>query len=143
MVLPFGLINAVATFQAVMNRVFEHPKFLADGKVNPLAAISDLVLVFIDDILIFSKTAEENVEHVKIVMDVLRQISILINMSACSWGQTEMPYLGTLRAKMASKLILKRLKLSLPGLSLLISMRFSNFLASPTSFASTYRASPI
>ena len=38
-----------------MHRVFEHPKFLADRKVNPLAAISDFVLVFIDDILIFSK----------------------------------------------------------------------------------------
>ena len=41
-----------------MNRVFEHPKFLADGKVNPLAASSDFVLVFIDDILTFSKSAE-------------------------------------------------------------------------------------
>ena len=38
---------------------------------------------------------------------------------------------------------LQGLKLLLPGLSLLISMRFSNFLASPTSFASTYRATPI
>ncbi len=77
-VLPFGLTNAPATFQSVMNRVFEHPKFLVDGKVNPLTAISDFVLVFIDDILIFSKTAQEHIEHVRIVMDVLRQNSILI-----------------------------------------------------------------
>ena len=55
-VLPFGLTNAPATFQAVMNRVFEHPKFLADGSINPLSAMSDFVLVFIDDILIFSKS---------------------------------------------------------------------------------------
>jgi hypothetical protein len=34
-----------------MNRVFEHPKFLADGEVKPQAAISDFVLVFMDDIL--------------------------------------------------------------------------------------------
>ena len=72
---------------------------MADGKVNPLAAISDFVLVFIDDILIFSKTAEEHVEHDKIVMDVLRQNSILIKMSKCSWGQTELPSLGHIVSK--------------------------------------------
>ena len=33
-----------------MNRVFDHPKFLANDKVNPLSALSDYVLVFIDDI---------------------------------------------------------------------------------------------
>ena len=48
-----------------MNRVFEHPKFLADGSINPLSAVSDFVLVFIDDIPIFSKSAEEHIEHVK------------------------------------------------------------------------------
>ncbi len=109
-VLPFGLTNAPATFQAVMNRVFEHPKFLANGKVNPLAAISDFVLVFIDDILIFSKTAEEHVEHVKIVMDVLRQNSILIKMSKCSWGQTELPYLGHIVSKDGIKVDPKKIE---------------------------------
>ncbi len=52
-------------FGLLQGSKFEHPKFLADGKVNPLAAISDFVLVFIDDILIFSKTAEEHIEHVQ------------------------------------------------------------------------------
>ena len=51
-VLYFGLTHAPATFQAVMNRVFEHPKFLADGSINPLSAMSDFVLVFIDGVLI-------------------------------------------------------------------------------------------
>ena len=88
-----------ATFQAVMNRVFEHPKFLADGEVKPQAAISDFVLVFMDDILIFSKTADEHVEHVKLVMDALRQKSILIKIYKCSWGQTELPSLGHIVSK--------------------------------------------
>ncbi len=109
-VLPFGLTNAPATFQAVMNRVFEHPKFLANGKVNPLAAISDFVLVFIDDILIFTKTAEEHVEHVKIFMDVLRQNSILIKVSKCSWGQTELPYLGHIVSKDGIKVDPKKIE---------------------------------
>lgn len=76
-VLPFGFINVPATFQTIMIRVFDHPKFLANGKVNPVSALSDYVLVFIDGILIFSKSAEEHVQHVKTVMEVLRQHSIL------------------------------------------------------------------
>ena len=93
-VLPFGLTNAAATFQAVMDRVFEHPKFLADGSINPLSAMSEFVLVFIYDITDFSKFAEEHIEHVKTVMSVIRQQSILIKMSQCACGHTELPYLG-------------------------------------------------
>ena len=47
----------------------------------------------------FSKTAEEHVEHVKVVMDALRQKSILIKIYKCSWGQTELPYLGHIVSK--------------------------------------------
>lgn len=54
-VLPFGLTNAPATFQAVMNRLFNQPKFNADGTENPMHILSEFVLVFIDDILIFRK----------------------------------------------------------------------------------------
>ena len=79
--------------------VFEHPKFLADGKVNPLAATADFAQVFIDDILAFSKIAEEHVGHVNIVIDALHQDSLLIRMSKCSWGQTELPYLGHIVSK--------------------------------------------
>lgn len=46
--------------------------------MTPLAAVSDYVLIFIDDILIFSKTHEDQVEQVKIVMDVLCQNITLI-----------------------------------------------------------------
>ena len=98
-VLPFGLTNAPATFQAVMNKIFDHPKFLANGEINPLAALADYVLVFTDDILTFSKTAEEHAEHVKSVLTVLRQQSILIKESKCTWGQTELPYLGHIVSK--------------------------------------------
>ena len=126
---PFGLTNAPATFQAVMNIVFDHPKFLANGKVNPLSALSDYVLVFIDDILIFSKSAEQHVEHVKTVMEVLRQRSILIKMSKCTWDQTELPYLGRIVSKDGNDLTLKRFRQLLTGPNLPTSLRFSNSLA--------------
>ena len=89
--LPFGLKNAPATFQAAMNKVFNPNKYEADGTINPLAALSDFVLVFIDDILIFNKPAGEHLKHVRKVMQVLREHKILIKASKCTWGQEEVP----------------------------------------------------
>jgi len=109
-VLPFGLTNAPATFQAVMNKIFDHPKLLANGEINPLSALSDYVLVFIDDILIFSKTAEEHAQHVKSVLTVLRQQRILIKESKCTWGQTELPYLGHIVSKDGIKIDPKKVQ---------------------------------
>ena len=72
-VLPFGLTNAPATFQAVMNRLLSQNKYNADGTENPMHILSEFVLVFIDDILIFSKTAEEHKKHIDIVLQLLKE----------------------------------------------------------------------
>ena len=79
LVLPFGLSNAPATFQSIMNRIF---------------ADLDFVIVYLDDILIFSKTLEEHEEHVKIVLDVLRKEQLIAKLSKCSFFQTSLPFLG-------------------------------------------------
>ena len=76
-VLPFGLTNAPATFQAVMNRLLSQNKYNADGTENPMHILSEFVLVFIDDILIFSKTAEEHKKHIDIVLQLLKEHKIL------------------------------------------------------------------
>ena len=60
LVMPFGLTNAPAAFIDLMNRVF-HPYF------------DQFIIVFIDDILVYSKNAKENAFHLRIVLQTLRE----------------------------------------------------------------------
>jgi hypothetical protein len=73
-VMPFGLTNAPATFQEAMNTI-----------LSPL--LRKIVLVFVDDILIYSKSLEDHVVHVQQVLDILRQHSFLLKKSKCSFAQ--------------------------------------------------------
>ena len=59
LVLPFGLTNATTAFMDLMNRVF-HPY------------LDQFIIVFIDDILVYSKNEEEHVFHLRIVLQTLR-----------------------------------------------------------------------
>jgi len=59
-VMPFGLTNAPASFMCLMNNVLS--KYL-----------DQFIVVFVDDILIYSKTEEEHKEHLKIILQVLRE----------------------------------------------------------------------
>ena len=80
-VLCFGLTNAPATFQKVMDEVF-----------GP--HIGKFVLVYLDDILVFSKTPEEHVEHMRIVLDLLRKHKLYAKLSKCDFNQAELRFLG-------------------------------------------------
>ena len=68
--MPFGLCNAPATFVRVMNDIF-----------RPFRV--DFVIFYLDDILVFSKTWEEHVKHVKQVLEVLKREQLFIKMSKC------------------------------------------------------------
>jgi hypothetical protein len=71
-VVPFGLTNAPATFMCLMNNVLN--KFL-----------DKFVLVFIDDILIYSKNREEHEEHLRLVLQVLREHQLYAKFSKCDF----------------------------------------------------------
>lgn len=79
--MPFGLTNAPATFQAVMNVIFE--PLLRKG-----------VLIFMDDILVYSKTLEEHLEQLRREFEILQLQSLYLKKSKCSFAQTELEYLG-------------------------------------------------
>lgn len=81
LVMPFGLTNAPATFQCLMNTIFKH--LLRHG-----------VLVFMDDILIYSATLEEHVKLLKEVFQILSDHQFCIKRSKCSFAQQKVEYLG-------------------------------------------------
>jgi hypothetical protein len=80
-VVPFGLINAPATFQALMNSIFA-----------PMLRKS--VLVFMDDILIYGKSLEDHSQHLTAVLQPLKEHKLLIKKSKCSFAQQQLEYLG-------------------------------------------------
>ncbi|GBG86952.1 hypothetical protein CBR_g44405 [Chara braunii] len=80
-VMPFGLCNAPDTFQHAMNRIFHD-------------YLDKFVIVYLDDILIFSKTVEEHVAHLDEVLSLLRQHKFKINGEKCEFGRTRVLYLG-------------------------------------------------
>lgn len=80
-VMPFGLTNAPATFQGAMNCIF------ADLSRK-------CVLVFMDDILIYTKTLEEHVQQVQLVFQVLNQHHFMLKRSKCVFAQHELEHLG-------------------------------------------------
>ena len=79
LVLPFGLSNAPATFQTEMNRLLGHLSY---------------VIVYLDDILIFSRSAEEHEQHVREVLSILRREKLIAKAVKCAFFQISLPFLG-------------------------------------------------
>jgi hypothetical protein len=80
-VLPFGLTNAPGVFMSLMNGVF-------------CEYLDKFVQVFIDDILIYSRMMEEHDEHLRLVLQCLRENKLFGKLSKCSFYQSKIHYLG-------------------------------------------------
>ena len=70
--MSFGLINAPAAFMDLMNKVFHE-------------YLDRFVIVFIDDILIYSKSQEEHEEHLRIVLQILRERKLYTKLKKCEF----------------------------------------------------------
>jgi hypothetical protein len=80
-VMSFGLTNAPAYFMYLMNKVF-------------MEYLDKLIVVFIDDILIFSKNDEEHNEHLRLVLQKLRENQLYAKLSKCEFWLKEVSFLG-------------------------------------------------
>ena len=86
LVMSFGLTNAPAHFMYLMNSVF-------------MPELDKFVVVFIDDILIYSKNEEEHAEHLRIVLQHLRDHKLYAKFSKCDFWLTEVQFLGHIVSK--------------------------------------------
>ena len=79
--MPFGLTNAPSTFQSAMNDMFR-------------PHLRKFILVFFDDILVYSANIEDHVQHLKIALDLLRTNNFFANSKKCVFGQQQLQFLG-------------------------------------------------
>jgi hypothetical protein len=79
--MSFGLTNAPVFFMNLMNNVF-------------MDYLDKFVVVFIDDILIYSQSEEEHVDHLKMVLQILREYQLYAKLSKCEFWIDEVLFLG-------------------------------------------------
>ena len=79
--MPFGLTNSPATFMTVMQDIF-----------RPF--LDKFIIIYIDDLLIFSKNHKEHEQHLRQVFETLRQNKLYGKISKCAFFQESVEYLG-------------------------------------------------
>ncbi|KAL5569524.1 hypothetical protein UlMin_026099 [Ulmus minor] len=86
LVMPFGLTNAPAAFMDLMNRVFAQ-------------YLDKFIIVFIDDILVYSKTPEEHEDHLRVTLQLLRDSKLYAKFSKCDFWLSKVHFLGHVVSK--------------------------------------------
>ena len=81
LVMPFGLTNAPATFCTLMNDLFKE-------------YLDDFIVIYLDDIVVYSRTLEEHVKHLRLALEKLRGANLYLKPEKCEFGQKEIMFLG-------------------------------------------------
>ena len=81
LVMPFGLTNAPAAFMSLMNKTFQ-------------SYLDQFVIVFIDDIMIYSSSKEEHEKHLRVALQILREKQLYAKFSKCEFWMEEIAFLG-------------------------------------------------
>ena len=97
LVLPFRLTNAPTTFMDLMNRVFK-------------PYLDKFVIIFIDDILIYSKSQAEHEGHLRTVLQTLSEHELYAKLSKCDFWLQEVDFLGHVVCKEGIKVDPKKVK---------------------------------
>ena len=79
--MPFGLTNAPATFQTMMNDIFR-------------PYLDKFVTTYIDDILVYSKSLNEHLDHLRIVLQILRENKLYGKLTKCEFLKSKIEFLG-------------------------------------------------
>ena len=81
LVMPFGLTNAPATFMTLMNDIFHE-------------YLDKFVVIYLDDILVYSHTKEDHIDHLRVVLQTLRKHTLYGKITKCEFMKTRVEYLG-------------------------------------------------
>src|SRR6266496_3455120 len=80
-IMPFRLKNTPLTFQRLMNKILREN-------------IDEFVIVYIDDLLIYSKTFEEHIEHISKVFEKLQEANLIMKLKKCKFYMPNVEFLG-------------------------------------------------
>src|SRR5688572_24597420 len=100
--MPFGLTNAPAHFTYLMNSVF-------------MSELDKRLVVFIDDILIYSKNEEEHAKHLRVVLTLLREHQLYAKFSKCMFRLEESNFLDIICLPKGLRLIIARSRIFCNG----------------------------
>ncbi len=112
--MPIGLTNAPATFMDLLNRVFKH-------------FLDKFIVVFIDDILVYSRSDEEHDNYLRQVLQILRESEPFAKLKKCEFWLREVAFLGHVISELGIGVDLRRSRQSRIGLDQRTSPRLEAF----------------